>query len=372
MKTASSRVNALLLFGQTDTNDMANAADAHKELRVNKNHSKVYHIGFLKVHKAGSTTMQNIFFRFGLKHDLTFVVPRHMNYFLSTESALPVKNGSHMDILACHSVYSRKLFSSVLPADSVMIGIIRDPLERMISAAYYFRDVWKNRDLSRVPRKNFIQNLINRPDLYDRLPFSKTKNSMGEDFGFPSKTTINDQTNIKNRLEMLKSDFMLVLVMERFEESLVLLKRYLHWDFSDIIYLKANSHFHQNISLAKSEKEKFKRTCFLDYAIYDTFYEIFDEKVKNEGAGFQDEVNHFRSILPLVEDFCSGYSIKKLPLTLIVSASKWNEKFAVTYRDCRYMKLEELKFLKVIRQRHILMHTIIRNINADYKKYIEN
>ncbi|XP_045210111.1 galactose-3-O-sulfotransferase 2-like [Mercenaria mercenaria] len=330
----------------------------------NTSQKKITHIGFLKVHKAGSTTMQNIFFRFGLKYNLTFVLPEKGHYFLSTKSAMPVAPGNHRDILACHSVYSRNLFGSVLPEDTVNIGIIREPLERMISAAYYYRDVWKSPLLVKVPRLNFIHNLVNRPHLYELKPFTKTKNAMGQDFGFSPTTSINDTDYIKKHLDLLKKDFKQVLVMERFEESLILMKRTLNWDLADVIYLKTNSHAHQPVILTPYELDKFKSTCFLDYAVYETFYEIFDKKIAAEGPDFINEVEHFKSVLQLVKDFCE-LGTRKL---LKIAQSAWNEPFEVTKQDCLYMQMKELKFVEFLKRRHRelnIMYDLMKNYDRN-------
>ena len=51
-----------------------------KHIAVMHNSTEIRHIGFLKVHKAGSSTMQHIF-RFGLKRNLTFLVPKKGKLF---------------------------------------------------------------------------------------------------------------------------------------------------------------------------------------------------------------------------------------------------------------------------------------------------
>ena len=42
---------------------------------------EVHNIAFLKVHKAASSTVQNIFLRFGLFRNLTFVIPQPPGHF---------------------------------------------------------------------------------------------------------------------------------------------------------------------------------------------------------------------------------------------------------------------------------------------------
>jgi hypothetical protein len=93
---------------------------------------EVRHIGFLKVHKAASSTMQNIFFRFGLKRNLTFVFTSHPNYFSRIpERHLPLVKPRHRksyDIICTHGVFNYNVYSSLLPTDTVYIATVRDPL----------------------------------------------------------------------------------------------------------------------------------------------------------------------------------------------------------------------------------------------------
>lgn len=314
---------------------------------------EIRHIGFLKVHKAGSTTMQNMFFRFGLKRNLTFVIPKNGNYF-NSQSLVPVKKGGHYDILAIHSIFRKDQFDKILPQDKVNIGIVREPLDRMISAAYYYRDVFGVPYLKQVPKDNLIQELISHPEKYDRGTFSETKNSMGMDFGFASSTKANEVDKILERLIFLDNEFRLVLVVERFLESLVLMKRYLGWQMSDILFIPSNSHEHADVYLTEEQKARHKRVSFLDYAVYDFFSKIFDFKVQDEGPLFQEEVKQFEKVLQQTKSFCEQ-SVSDT-YRLEIPASEWNAKFEVSPSDCELMKLGEIKFLQNLRTRQIQMN----------------
>ena len=50
----------------------------------------------------------------------------------------------------------------------------------------------------------------------------------------------NDPVEINNHIEELAEKINLVLIMEYFDESLILLKRELCWDLDDIVYFKFN------------------------------------------------------------------------------------------------------------------------------------
>lgn len=315
------------------------------------------HIAFLKVHKAGSTTMQNMFFRFGMKHNLNILLPTKGNYFGAKKHQMPIRPLNHYDIFAIHTVYSKILFDSLLPVDSVKIGIVREPVDRMMSAAYYYRDVMRKKYLRKVPRENFITNLIRYPELYEHETFSNTRNTMAWDFGFSKDIRQSDVEKIQLYLNQLNSEFSLVLVVEKMEESLVLMRRLLRWSISDIIYLKINKHTHQPAVLTEEDKAKFRNTSFLDFEIYRYFRKVLDEKLEQEENDFWDEVNYFKTLLNRVSEFClKGNDVK----SLFVEKSAWNEDFSVTRSDCQWMTIPEMAFIKSLRERHKQMHQLTK------------
>ncbi|XP_052799282.1 galactose-3-O-sulfotransferase 2-like, partial [Mya arenaria] len=310
--------------------------------------SKVTHVGFLKVHKAGSTTMQNLFFRFGIKHKLNVVIPKSGNYLLKKSKAMPPKYSDHYDIFACHTVYSNAWYSALLPKDAMRIAIIREPLDRMISAAYYYRDVWGVGYLKNVPKANFIHNIIQKPETYDRAFFSRTKNSMGKDFGF-SKNTAKDNTTIRNYLQQLDNEFSLVMLTEHMDESLVMMRRLLNWSISDIIYLSTNTHKHNPTLLNQSELIQFKKTNILDYAIYEYFSVVFEEKMKALGQDLKEEVSFVKKCLTSVYQFCQRK--ENINVTYVeFESSKWDTSFRITRTDCDWMNTKELAFIAKLRK----------------------
>ena len=49
---------------------------------------------------------------------------------------------------------------------------------------------------------------------------------------------INNDTAIRNKIKSYYKEFDLVLIAERFDESLIVMKNFLCWDMQDILYLK--------------------------------------------------------------------------------------------------------------------------------------
>lgn len=317
------------------------------------NNYETRHIGFLKVHKAGSSTLQNIIFRFGMKRNLTFVLPRNGNFFNAART-LPVPPGGHYDILAIHSSYRKEDYDRLLPEDKVNIAIVREPIVRLISAAFYYRDVFNVGHLRKVPKTNFIHELISRPEKYERASFSETKNSMGKDFGFKATMKVTDTDKIKQKIYSLDKEFFLVLITDRFDESLVLMRRRLNWKLSDMLYIARNTHEHQPVIITEKLREKYRNTSFMDFALYDHFAKIFDEKVIAEGPAFHQEVQYLQHVLKKTASFCENDRSKRA--SLFIPASAWNDGFKVSDSDCTLMQMNGLEFLADLRARHIRMN----------------
>ena len=335
--------------------DTANSHyNIQNKLKRTDNASEIRHIGFLKVRKAGGSTLQNIFFRFGLKRNLTFVLPRDRYYF-NIAATLPVRPGAHYDILATHSWYKSKEYDRILPKDKVNIAIVREPIDRLISSAYYYRDVYGYTYLNKVPKATYIQELILHPEKYETSHFSETRNSMGQDFGFAATMKITDSDKIVAKLNSLEKEFILVLLTERFDESLVLMKRYLNWNLSDILYISRNTHAHQQVNITEELREKYKSTSFMDFAIYNRFAKIFNEKVIAEGPEFKQEVIFLQNVLNKTVSFCQ-HGIKQNKSFLEIQSSDWNNAFRIFESDCKLLLKEEITFIDELKARHKLMN----------------
>lgn len=314
---------------------------------------EVRHIGFLKVHKAASSTMQNIFFRFGMKRNLTFVFTEHPNYFSrQVKSHIPLVRPRYRtgyDILCNHAVFDHTVYSSLLPEDTVYLAIVRDPVDLFISAVnYYSQKEQLLSYLAAVPG-NKVKNLIQFPERYDRGLFSYTRNVMARDFGFP--VSLKSEV-ILNKMTELDKVFKLVLVVEYFEESLILMKRYLNWKLQDILFISNNVYKKNGWSLADLGPDEVSRLTYrnqLDFQVYDFFYEKFWRQFRSEPEDIHMEVLHFKGILTKLSTFCESVKSDSGENILFIDASDWNEEFMITAVDCEFMKMDELVFIKKLR-----------------------
>ncbi|KAL4234756.1 galactosylceramide sulfotransferase [Mactra antiquata] len=329
--------------------------DPHKSLSGGKD--ECHHVAYLKVHKTGSSSVQNIFLRFGQTRNLTFILGHDNEELAETPYAnmisysntlndkniVPPPEGSHYDIICCHVIYNRTTFQKYLPTDTKYIGLVRDPITRLESAIRYFQ-LFSNRNLSEY---------ANDPLRFEKGPHSMSNNRMAFEFGYPltlfpnSHDQPNDLENaINDYTDDLFDQFDLIMINERMDESLVLMRRILNWQIKDILYMKKLVSKQETRRFSEIDIQNLKPFLYLDFKLYQRSLDVFNTMVDALGQDFQDEVAIFKNYKDQVIKFCKSGK----PLELF-KGSKWNNEFNVTKEDCRLLNIFETHLIQEIRKR---------------------
>ena len=110
----------------TTTNVAQEAAPNHCTAKRN--------VFFLKTHKCASSTIQNVFLRYGARHDLNFVLPTLGNYlgnqapFHRAMTSMAPWHRIGYNIFCHHTVFNEQEVTAIMPADTVYVTIVRDPV----------------------------------------------------------------------------------------------------------------------------------------------------------------------------------------------------------------------------------------------------
>ncbi|KAL3836356.1 hypothetical protein ACJMK2_021789 [Sinanodonta woodiana] len=323
---------------------------------------EVRHVAFLKVHKAASSTAQNIFLRFGWTRNLTFVLSPAKNKFgypniisltesLTKSNILPTPKDKTFDILCNHVIYNKSAFDYFLPNDTKYIGILREPYEQYKSTLNYFRPgyIFK-KILGEFPASSFVRD----PMKYEPASaiFSWTNNRQALEFGFPLHLfqTFN-KSEVILILEKLATEFRLVIISEQMEESVILMRRYLHWSLKDVVFLDKNVAFQKkDTTLVQSHDRQFYRQwAKLDYELYEFFLRRLRAQIRDQGPDFDEELLLFKEVRKDTSIFCMNNPEKDEFLP--INESKWSQAFNITWDDCQLMRMGELQFVQIIRER---------------------
>ncbi|KAJ7389024.1 hypothetical protein OS493_034158 [Desmophyllum pertusum] len=309
--------------------------------------------------QTGSCTMTNIFFRYGDSRDLSFVLgddtmlgwPRR--FLLSQTSP---RNGNQPNFLCSHTRYNEKPMNYLFPKDTtIYLTILRDPVSQFESVFNYvgFGEVY---GLGKDPTESFTAFLrkgIKFKDITKARSSVLARNPMMFDLGLDYKFYQN-ATAVKKYIAFLEKEFDLVMIMEYFEESMVLMKRLLCWEFDDILHVKSNERLDkERAELSDNLKENIKRWNKADMLLYQHFNKTFWRKIKMEGKGFYDDLATLRSMKEKMTHTCfNGTKLELVYVDKYVKTLSLNQNLpAETKVKCERMTRQENSYLRYIREK---------------------
>lgn len=260
-------------------------------------------IVFVKTHKTGSSTIQSLFYRYALLRNLTVALPVHTSSFIypvlkfHRSMVLPQLEVQKHDMVLHSMIFNPSEVNKIVKDRAVYITILRRPADVFISAFKFYKHS-KCFDGSQLASLNFTQ--------YRSLNISKCEqtdtqvaNTQLFDLGI-SLETLTGKNRINNAIQWLESKLHLVLIAERFEESLLVLKRELGWTMDDIIYFVQNrqikiynkSNPHKTVEKITIKMwNSITEFNYADYLLYHHFKVKFNAKL-NELYPKQRDLTH--------------------------------------------------------------------------------
>ncbi|KAF4074235.1 hypothetical protein AMELA_G00237350 [Ameiurus melas] len=267
----------------------AGSSSIHRGLRRDRRCTPKVDIMFMKTHKTASSTILNMLFRFGEKHHLKFAFPSSRNDFFypSLFYRTQVKDygpGMCFNIMCNHMRFNEAEVAKVLPADTTYITILRDPAELFESSFHYFGRLvpftWK------ISGGDKMEEFLSQPELYyDPEGFNSfyLKNLLFFDFGQDNNLPLADP-RVEEGIRAISRRFHLVMLVEHFEESLILLKDALCWDMDDLLFFKLNVRKGSTVSKMTPElRAKALQWNAIDWKLYQHFNNTFWKKVELYG-----------------------------------------------------------------------------------------
>ncbi|OWF40791.1 galactose-3-O-sulfotransferase 3-like [Mizuhopecten yessoensis] len=312
----------------------------------------VNHIAFLKVRKAASTTVENIFLRYGDEKNLIFALPRHSGggtELTSSHFYPPPKNKTY-DITCAHVNYDTNSFRRVLHADTKYIGIVREPFSHFRS---YIRFTHP-KSVVGIPGDNPVLEYLSREEQNRNKTghMASVCNRMAVYYGFSRDLfSKRDRRQTLKYILKLDKEMDLVLVLEFLDESIVLMRRILNWDLRHVLYGKLRVNKREDSRLKFGEiAQKLHRNCaYLDYQLYEFFVQKLKEKIKDQPPDFYDELAYFRKTRMKYEDFClSSISNDDNNASITFEGSAWNQPFVITWEHCKKLYVHDVTYLGML------------------------
>ncbi|XP_068686370.1 galactose-3-O-sulfotransferase 3-like [Montipora foliosa] len=334
----------------------------------------VDNILFLKTHKTGGSSVANMLFRFAKSRHLTVALPKKQIYSFFWPWSFQISfvdtyDHERPNVLCSHARYNQTTMQALMPYGTKFITILRHPISRFESA-FLFEDFPSFLGIpgSLNPLQHFMEHIdMFNPEISRMYTL---RNGMSFDLGLEPGDFENADV-ISDFILSVEENFDMVLLLEYFDESLILLKRHLCWSFEDVLYIKHNSRLQ---SLKKHHIPKKFRTTFLewnqaDVLLYKHFNQTFWKNVKYQGKNFWSEVRNLKKRSDKIATEClepgeHRYDNRKRTVTKLIL----NPKVSPNMKHlCWDLVEDEDSYLKYFRRVQLNKNTIVA-VRHDNKK----
>ena len=295
------------------------------EFRIHKTNSTVRqkNLMFIKTHKTGSSTLSTTFYLYGIRNRLNFVLKPFKNILGSVSTnhipiLLPPREEEEWNIQVQHCVFNPEFEHKVLPkSSSFYTTVLREPQSQFLSAFSFYEEEKRMRDKCMKCSFDDLVNLYmgescpatistEDPPSNDCLAIK----SSAEDLGWKQFQRTVGSKSLKDKVNsfiaMLDEEMDLVMITERIDESLAVLKQYMNWNMSDILY------FNQKVAQKRSDRELLQTTKnkisyfkFIENKLYKYFNQSLDRHIDKLGREkIKAEVIEFKTYRQSFEDKC--------------------------------------------------------------------
>ncbi|XP_013771935.1 galactose-3-O-sulfotransferase 4-like [Limulus polyphemus] len=241
---------------------------------------------FLKTHKAASSSIQNIFMRYGDTHDLLFVLPYYGNYFGHPQQfhhsmaprLKPSAGKTHYNIFTHHTRFNYGELKRLMPKNTIFVTILRDPAELFESLySYYSLENLYNESILTIGF-NTSKKVLDR-----RYGGKIGRNQMSFDLGLSPSRFFNVIT-IEQFAQKLDKEFDLVMIAEQMDKSLILLKNLLCWSIDDVVIFKLNARSDKFVKPITADiRQRLQEINSADQVLYNFFKKRLAEKIHEFG-----------------------------------------------------------------------------------------
>ena len=193
---------------------------------------------------------------------------------------------------------------ALMPNGTKLITILRHPISRFESA-FLFEDfpAFLGISGSLNPLKNLMEDIDKfNPEISTMYTM---RNSVSFDLGLGPEDFENADA-VSNLIRSVRKNFDLVLVVEYFDESLMLVKQQICWSLEDVIYVKHNSRLQawKKHHIPDKFKTHFLEWNKADVLLYDHFNEAFWNIVKYQDKNFWSKVTLLKKMSRKIAEDC--------------------------------------------------------------------
>lgn len=170
---------------------------------------------------------------------------------------------------------------TLLKEEVPTFAVVRDPVDVFVSMFYFLGSKMKQfygvGDI--LDLVHMIQYTSHLPILQKRWSGFIGRNQMAWDMGL-SPEIFDNKTAIQKEIERLDTEFDLVMVSNRMDESLILLKELLHWPIENVAHLDLNRRKPDKLHILNTEERGvLAQWLSADVQIFEYFSRRLDERI---------------------------------------------------------------------------------------------
>ena len=182
-----------------------------------------------------------------------------------------------------------------LPQPAAYITIVRNPVDRVISEYYSIIRTPSHPAHDAVKGLSF-HDYVTKGVLVSQVQNTQTRIIAGA--GGTFKLSCREKPVTRRTLGEAKKNiqehYLLVGLVERFDETMVLLKRILGWRMWDIVYRRQNVGNNRPNEVATCTTNIIKRYNKLDFELYEYAKQLFEKRIAEQDSSFSRELRMLR------------------------------------------------------------------------------
>ena len=282
----------------------------------------ISHIYYLKTHKTASSTISTMILKYGIIRNCTIVldpdlVNRHWPARLELNEVSSLVNKDSAKIFSSHIRFNKGPVNTMFPIPRAKyITIVRHPVSQFKSAWLYYNFTrLSGFSSAEGPLNTFLKSPGALKEIRRRLSrthafgrYNHISNSNLFDMGLEQEDLQNIAL-VKSYIDKMEEEFDLVMIADYFDESLILLKRLLCWEFEDIVYVKLRVNT-KKVEFEEEVKKNILTWNRADVTLFHHFNKTFWRKVQQEGPSFYEDLKAFRKINQDYQAMCKSIQYK--------------------------------------------------------------
>jgi len=271
--------------------------------KMAKSNIKQQTVIFLHIPKAAGSTLHAVFNR---QYKLANVFTIDEERSIEDLKQLSVRQRAQIEVLKGHMYFG---LHQLLPQPSTYVTVLRDPVERVISHYYYILRNPSNELYNQVAGtgmnlKDFVQSGLSL-----EIDNGQTRLLSSTGAVVPYKQCSSEI--LESAKQNVKERFSTIGFVERFDETLILLKRTFNWKMP--FYTKSNVTQNRPLKteISKSTLDVIEAYIQLDIQLYQFVQERFAEQICQQGFLFKKDLSTLRLINRVYQPYSKTHTFSR-------------------------------------------------------------